>query len=153
MVHTLFHFFQKNIWQNRFYTVLYVLSLRKTVDSNKCDSGVVGNARPCQGRDRGFEPRLSLWGSDLVGAFLCLNPPYKAVTVFCILHKKIPLILSEIIYKGHLILNKKSLVQFAFLSEDSLLTHLSIRVFSSLHFVQDLLLLHFIILSEYNIFS
>ena len=25
-----------------------------------CDSGVVGNARPCQGRDRGFEPRLSL---------------------------------------------------------------------------------------------
>ena len=28
--------------------------------NNKCDSGVVGNARPCQGRDRGFEPRLSL---------------------------------------------------------------------------------------------
>ena len=28
---------------------------------NKCDSGVVGNARPCQGRDRGFEPRLSLF--------------------------------------------------------------------------------------------
>ena len=26
-----------------------------------CDSGVVGNARPCQGRDRGFEPRLSLY--------------------------------------------------------------------------------------------
>ena len=26
----------------------------------ECDSGVVGNARPCQGRDRGFEPRLSL---------------------------------------------------------------------------------------------
>ena len=26
-----------------------------------CDSGVVGNARPCQGRDRGFEPRLSLF--------------------------------------------------------------------------------------------
>ena len=26
----------------------------------KCDSGVVGNARPCQGRDRGFESRLSL---------------------------------------------------------------------------------------------
>jgi len=83
---------------------------------------------------------------------LCLNPPYKAVTVFCILHKKIPLILSEIIYKGHLILNKKSLAQFAFLSEDSLLTHLSIRVFSSLHFVQDLLLLHFIILSRIQYF-
>ncbi len=28
-----------------------------------CDSGVVGNARPCQGRDRGFEPRLSLTGN------------------------------------------------------------------------------------------
>ena len=28
--------------------------------TSKCDSGVVGNARPCQGRDRGFEPRLSL---------------------------------------------------------------------------------------------
>ena len=28
-----------------------------------CDSGVVGNARPCQGRDRGFEPRLSLLGT------------------------------------------------------------------------------------------
>ena len=27
---------------------------------NGCDSGVVGNARPCQGRDRGFESRLSL---------------------------------------------------------------------------------------------
>ena len=30
-----------------------------------CDSGVVGNARPCQGRDRGFEPRLSLSYLDL----------------------------------------------------------------------------------------
>ena len=30
------------------------------VGCDKCDSGVVGNARPCQGRDRGFEPRLSL---------------------------------------------------------------------------------------------
>lgn len=29
-----------------------------------CDSGVVGNARPCQGRDRGFEPRLSLYRSS-----------------------------------------------------------------------------------------
>ena len=29
-----------------------------------CDSGVVGNARPCQGRDRGFEPRLSLFKSQ-----------------------------------------------------------------------------------------
>lgn len=31
--------------------------------NRKCDSGVVGNARPCQGRDRGFEPRLSLFGN------------------------------------------------------------------------------------------
>ena len=32
----------------------------KALRNDKCDSGVVGNARPCQGRDRGFEPRLSL---------------------------------------------------------------------------------------------
>ena len=31
-----------------------------TAGKTKCDSGVVGNARPCQGRDRGFESRLSL---------------------------------------------------------------------------------------------
>ena len=42
-----------------------------------CDSGVVGNARPCQGRDRGFEPRLSLFTESLVNPvftrfFLCL---------------------------------------------------------------------------------
>ncbi len=30
------------------------------ISQEECDSGVVGNARPCQGRDRGFEPRLSL---------------------------------------------------------------------------------------------
>ena len=40
----------------------YVLSMRETPQKKNrtCDSGVVGNARPCQGRDRGFEPRLSL---------------------------------------------------------------------------------------------
>ena len=27
---------------------------------NVCDSSLVGKARPCQGRDRGFESRLSL---------------------------------------------------------------------------------------------
>ena len=32
-----------------------------------CDSGVVGNARPCQGRDRGFEPRLSLFQLNICG--------------------------------------------------------------------------------------
>ena len=41
--------------------------LRYTISCVKrrtCDSGVVGNARPCQGRDRGFEPRLSLGERD-----------------------------------------------------------------------------------------
>ena len=39
-------------------------------DPNMRDSGVVGNARPCQGRDRGFEPRLSLSKSlDFLGFF------------------------------------------------------------------------------------
>ena len=38
-----------------------------------CDSGVVGNARPCQGRDRGFEPRLSLFKTpDVFWGFCCL---------------------------------------------------------------------------------
>ena len=41
------------------HKVIYNLCL--TERHSKCDSGVVGNARPCQGRDRGFEPRLSLW--------------------------------------------------------------------------------------------
>ena len=34
------------------------------------DSGVVGNARPCQGRDRGFEPRLSLSYEHLKGEII-----------------------------------------------------------------------------------
>ena len=43
------------------YRVLYnTCSIQESTQLNKCDSGVVGNARPCQGRDRGFEPRLSL---------------------------------------------------------------------------------------------
>lgn len=43
------------------YRVLYnTCSTQESTQLNKCDSGVVGNARPCQGRDRGFEPRLSL---------------------------------------------------------------------------------------------
>ena len=37
-----------------------------------CDSGVVGNARPCQGRDRGFEPRLSLCRPDSSGDLVFL---------------------------------------------------------------------------------
>ena len=39
----------------------------------KCDSGVVGNARPCQGRDRGFEPRLSLYYPDLLSGFFIIE--------------------------------------------------------------------------------
>ena len=38
----------------------------RTRQYNKCDSGVVGNARPCQGRDRGFEPRLSLFATKRI---------------------------------------------------------------------------------------
>ena len=40
--------------------VYYILPADDSGGQDKCDSGVVGNARPCQGRDRGFEPRLSL---------------------------------------------------------------------------------------------
>ena len=47
------------------YRVLYnTCSTQESTQLNKCDSGVVGNARPCQGRDRGFEPRLSLFKSQ-----------------------------------------------------------------------------------------
>ena len=47
------------------YRVLYnTCSTQESTQLNTCDSGVVGNARPCQGRDRGFEPRLSLFKSQ-----------------------------------------------------------------------------------------
>lgn len=39
----------------------------KSDEDSICDSGVVGNARPCQGRDRGFEPRLSLSHTKFAG--------------------------------------------------------------------------------------
>ena len=60
------------------YRVLYnTCSTQESTQPNTCDSGVVGNARPCQGRDRGFEPRLSLFTENLVNPvftrfFLCL---------------------------------------------------------------------------------
>ena len=41
--------------------------------NQRCDSGVVGNARPCQGRDRGFEPRLSLYYPDLLSGFFIIE--------------------------------------------------------------------------------
>lgn len=43
-----------------------------------CDSGVVGNARPCQGRDRGFEPRLSLLRTLKFQSPFCLSGNYFA---------------------------------------------------------------------------
>ena len=48
---------------DRYTTIVYYITRarhKRAHKHNKCDSGVVGNARPCQGRDRGFEPRLSL---------------------------------------------------------------------------------------------
>ena len=45
------------------FVVLSIMSLVQNSNIT-CDSGVVGNARPCQGRDRGFEPRLSLLGRE-----------------------------------------------------------------------------------------
>ena len=33
--------------------------------NNLCASGSVGGARPCQGRGRGFESRLALWGKEI----------------------------------------------------------------------------------------
>ena len=49
---------------DRYTTIVYYITRarhKRAHKHNKCDSGVVGNARPCQGRDRGFEPRLSLF--------------------------------------------------------------------------------------------
>ena len=38
-----------------------------------CDSSLVGKAPPCQGGDRGFEPRLSLFETpDVFWGFCCL---------------------------------------------------------------------------------
>ena len=54
-------FFEKivifSLTQKSYYSIILLVFDRYIL----CDSGVVGNARPCQGRDRGFEPRLSLF--------------------------------------------------------------------------------------------
>ncbi len=54
-------FFEKivifSLTQESYYSIILLVFDRYIL----CDSGVVGNARPCQGRDRGFEPRLSLF--------------------------------------------------------------------------------------------
>ena len=53
--------FEKNLKKLLTFWFKYGILIKSLTDSDKkCDSGVVGNARPCQGRDRGFEPRLSL---------------------------------------------------------------------------------------------
>ena len=39
-----------------------VFQIRST---KTCASGSVGGARPCQGRGRGFESRLALWGKEI----------------------------------------------------------------------------------------
>ena len=35
-----------------------------------CGHSLVGKARPCQGRDRGFESRCPLEGSELMSTFM-----------------------------------------------------------------------------------
>ena len=40
-------------------------SLKATIQFHICASGSVGGARPCQGRGRGFESRLALWGKEI----------------------------------------------------------------------------------------
>ena len=60
----------------------HVYFIKSSEDYYIRDSGVVGNARPCQGRDRGFEPRLSLFKIRAV------NPRFyneiEGVRLFCI---------------------------------------------------------------------
>ena len=41
------------------------VSGRHNRHNNLCASGSVGGARPCQGRGRGFESRLALWGKEI----------------------------------------------------------------------------------------
>ena len=40
-------------------TLVYIITCSAR-ECMKCDSSLVGKAPPCQGGDRGFEPRLSL---------------------------------------------------------------------------------------------
>ena len=82
-IENFFDFFWKTCWQMKQNPVRYNMSLMNSSRHNWCDSGVVGNARPCQGRDRGFEPRLSLSSKGILknqNSFFDLNHqnPYIA---------------------------------------------------------------------------
>lgn len=77
-------FFEKivifSLTQKSYYSIILLVFDRYIL----CDSGVVGNARPCQGRDRGFEPRLSLSffgnGDLYLRYFFILWKPYHVIT-------------------------------------------------------------------------
>ena len=63
--------------------VLFIIfSSRDGRPDGICDSGVVGNARPCQGRDRGFGPLLSLYSKrDIQMDVSFLNEPQPGLEV------------------------------------------------------------------------
>ena len=44
---------------------LYIDDVFQIRSTKTCASGSVGGARPCQGRGRGFESRLALWGKEI----------------------------------------------------------------------------------------
>ena len=63
----------------------YGADILLSIRSHICDSGVVGNARPCQGRDRGFEPRLSLFRpGHIVLVFCCAGKALVSSTEHCV---------------------------------------------------------------------
>ena len=43
----------------------YIADVFRIGNTKICASGSVGGARPCQGRGRGFESRLALWGKEI----------------------------------------------------------------------------------------
>ena len=64
---------------------------------NMCDSGSAGRVRPCQGRGRGFEPRLSLsfeeeWCKEICIALLL----YSLSEVFSSLASMYTALLDEV---------------------------------------------------------
>ncbi len=64
----------------RLHSKIYLVH-RNGEQDIKCDSGVVGNARPCQGRDRGFEPRLSLRKTlDFQGFFILAKTSFLLIS-------------------------------------------------------------------------
>ena len=55
--------FCKNVLTNNHYSFNITIAVAKAT-LHLCDSSLVGKAPPCQGGDRGFEPRLSLFLLD-----------------------------------------------------------------------------------------